>query len=154
MAEVAPEPLTTEYRLMIKYQDILGWQNFIEGRFLTFMVQLQRHHLQGCDTWRTSESWAHGLMEQLLCITHRQWLHRNALLHFRLSDGRTLVERAAIVERVMGLMWTDPSELLPADRPLLDQDFEKLGRADAGNQAYWASEVEAAIQWARHSRDR
>ena len=48
-------------------------------------------------------------------------------------------------------MWTDPSDLLPDDRELLDADFEALGKADANDQAYWALEMESAIRAAKHA---
>ncbi len=77
-----------------------------------------------------------GLIKQLLQITHRQWLHQNVLLHYRLSDGRTYSKRKQLIARVQELIWTDPNNLLPINRPLLDKDFAKLGAADADSQAY------------------
>jgi len=151
MAEVAPPGLDADHRILVKYLDLLGWQNFIEGRILTYMVQLQREYLVNRETWRTAETWARGLIEQLLRITHRQWLLRNALLHYKLPDGRTLVQRERLVERIMELMWTDPDDLLPEDRALLDEDFEKLGAADANDQAYWVAEIESALKAAQHA---
>ena len=46
MANVAPPLLDVNHRILVKYHDILGRKNFIEGRFLTYMVQIQREHLQ------------------------------------------------------------------------------------------------------------
>ena len=154
MAEVAPPGLDAAHRILVKYHDLLGWQNFVEGRILSYLVQLQREHLAARDTWRTAETWARGLIEQLLRLTHRQWLLRNALLHYKLPDGRTLAQRERLVERIMELMWTDPDELLPEDHALLDEDFEKLGEADANDQAYWVAEMESALQAARHVFER
>ena len=51
----------------------------------------------------------------------------------------------------MELMWTDPDDLLPEDRALLDEDFEKLGAADANDQAYWVAEIESALKAAQHA---
>ncbi len=99
------------------------------------MVQLQQKYLRDRDTWRTAESWVRGLIEQLLQITHRQWLHQNALLHYCLSDGRTYTKRKQLIARVQELMWTDPNNLLPIDCSLPDEDFKKLGAADADAQA-------------------
>ena len=104
MSEVAPPSLHHRYVLFIKYQDILGWQNFVEGRFLRYMVQLQREYLADRETWRTAESWSRGLIEQVLRITHRQWLRRNATMYFRLPDGRTKAEKEALASRIMKLM--------------------------------------------------
>ena len=79
-----------KYRLLCKYQDYLGWQNMIEGRFLSYYLVLQREFLERRDTYLTAETWASGFMERLIRITHRQWLHRNAKVHFKGTDGRTL----------------------------------------------------------------
>ena len=154
MSDIAPPSLHYRYLLFIKYQDILGWQNFVEGRFLRYMVQLQREYLADRETWLTAESWSRGLIERVLRITHRQWLRRNATIYYRLPDGRTQAEKEALATRIMNLMWTDPSDLLPDDRELLDTDFEALGKADANDQAYWALEMESAIQATKHAAKR
>ena len=65
MVDVAPLSLDISYRIFVKYHDILGWQNFIEGRFLSYMAQIQREHLQDVKTWRMAETWSCGLIEQL-----------------------------------------------------------------------------------------
>ena len=155
MEQVSPMGISVDYQLFAKYHDVLGWQNFIEGRILTYMVQIQRDHLVNIDTFRTAESWARDLIEQLLRLTHRQWLLRNALLQFRLPDGRTYAERERLVERIMELMWTDPDDLLPEDRTLMTEDFKKLAKADATDQAYWIAETEVAIKAAQfiHNRE-
>ena len=136
----------SKYQLLARYQDRLGWQNFIEGRFTSYLVHVQREHLRDSDTWRTAESWASGLMDQLLRLTHRQWLHRNARLHFRRPDGRTQLQHNEIVAKISKLIWTDPDELLDADRKLLGLDFRKLGRARAVTQECWIAELETAIE--------
>ena len=51
-------------------------------------------------------------------------------------------------------MWTDPDDLLPMDRALLSEDFTKLAKADAGDQAYWIAETEVAIRAAEHAYQR
>ena len=104
MGSIVHNCSSPEYQLFAKYQDILGWQNFIEGRFLSYMVQIQREYLQTRDSWRTAESWVRDLIEQVLRITHRQWLQRNAIIHYRLSDGPTVAEKEKIVARVMELI--------------------------------------------------
>ena len=118
------------------------------------MVQIQREHLADIDTFRTAESWARDLIEQLLCLTHRQWLLCNALLHFRLPDGRTYAKRERLVEKFMDLMWTDPDDLLPEDRALMTEDYKRLAKADATDQAYWIAETEVAIKAAQFAHDR
>ncbi len=146
MAEVAPLYIGVDYNVLVQYHDILGWQNFIKGRFLLYMDHLQQNYLSDRDTWQTAKSWARGLMEQLLCITYCQWLLWNALLHFCLLDDQTIVERKQLILRIQDLMWKDPDDLLPTNCSLLDKYFAKLCAADGDAQAYWAAERESAIK--------
>lgn len=141
---------TSWHTLLAKYQDRLGWQNFIEGRFVSIFVQIQRRHLETSESWITAESWATGLMEQLLRLTHRQWLHRNAKVHFRRSDGRTASEFEETIEKIKHLLWTDPDDLLPENRSLFETDFWLLGASSAMDQEYWLAEMETAILAASH----
>ena len=46
----------------------------------------------------------------------------------------------------MELMWTEPASLLPEDRTLLDEHFDKLGADDASDQAYWIDDMESALK--------
>ena len=87
---------------------------------MTLYVELQREYIRGIDRYQTAESWAVGLMEQLIRLTHRQWCYRNCKIHFKRSDGRTALQHEEIVEKVKDLMWTDPGDLLPEDRLLLE----------------------------------
>ena len=86
--ENAPVP----YSLLARYQDCLGWNIFIEDRFLSILVQIQCDNPSDSESWRIAESWGTGLMEQLLRLMYRQWLHRNAIVHFFWSDGRTILQ--------------------------------------------------------------
>jgi len=88
MSSLIDAELPERYRLLCKHQDYLGWQNMIEGRFLTYYLVLQREFLEGRDTYLTAETWARGFMERLIRITHRQWLHRNAkyILRARMEE--------------------------------------------------------------------
>ena len=86
----------SKYSLLTKYHNELGWRNFTE--------ELQREYIQGIETYQTAESWAVGLMEQLIRLTHRQWCYRNSKLHIKKSDGRTALQHEEIVEKVKDLM--------------------------------------------------
>ena len=54
MADVASLSRDVNYSILVKCHDILGWQNFIEGRLLSYMVQIQDRHLQDLETLRTA----------------------------------------------------------------------------------------------------
>ena len=143
-----------KYKLLAETQDRLGWQNFIKGRFALYYIALQREHLSTRETWCTANAWASGLIEVFLLITHKQWLHRDALVHYLGVDGRTSPEKVAIAKRMEELMWTDPEELLEEDRPFLEEDYKRLGAADVSTQAYWIADVEAEKKTAKVVRNR
>ena len=80
-------------------------------------------------------------LQRLITLQTSRWPHA------------TVVQHEQLVKRIMELMWTDPDDLLPEDRALLDEDFEKLGAADANDQAYWVAEIESALKAAQHAFD-
>ena len=54
----------------------------------------------------------------------------------------------------MELMWTNTDNLLPEDRTLLDEDFDKLGVVDASDQAYCIARTESALEADAHGSER
>lgn len=138
------------YKQIAYYQDQLGWDNFMEGRILSLMVDHMRLHYHMSASWRTAEWWAKQLMKRLLSITHKQWLHRNAKVHIKKRDGKTQVEHHEIMKKVRRMLRTDPMELLERDRHLLlTEDFQYLGQAPSSYREYWVAEMETAIESAR-----
>jgi hypothetical protein len=124
MQSIASPFLPSKYHLLVKYHDKLGWKKFLEERFFSYYVQLEREYISTCDTYQTAKTWVLGFMEHLIRITHRQWLHRNAKVHFKQSDGRKISQHEQIMEKIEDLLWTDPDDLLDDDKALLDKDFE------------------------------
>ena len=150
MSSLAPS--TGDYQLIAKYHDIMGWDNFIEGRIVILYVEHMRIHYFTIKSRRTAETWAKELIARLLGITHKQWLHRNAKVHIKKLDGKTIVEHEEIMNKVRYLMNIDPMDLLETDRHLLDEDFEHLGSAPAAHREYWVAEMEAATEMATRSK--
>ena len=56
------------------------------------------------------------------------------------------------MEKVKDLMWTDPGDLLPEDRPLLEEDFDELAASTAADREFWVASMETAIAAAGHVR--
>ena len=150
MFQIAGSHIPSRYNLLIKYHDKLGWTNFIEGRVLTLFVQHQRDYLRDRDRYMTAETWVVGLMEHLIKIVHRQWLYRNATVHYTGKDGRTIKKHDQIMKRISDLLWTDPDDLLDDNAALLNEDFEGLGKSSATNKELWVASMEAALLAADH----
>ena len=141
-----------KYTILAKYHDKLGWQHFVEGRVVSLYVEYQRQYLRTIDTYRTADQWAPGFIERLIRITHRQWLLRNARVHFKRADGLTSAQHKRLTKRMKEALLIDPDDLLSDDRGLLDEDPYLLGQSTAQNQRYWIASVEAAFSASCHAR--
>ena len=93
----------------------------------------------------TAKRWAIGIITQLLQMTHKQWLLRNAKIHIKRKGDLTAKEHDELLDKIEKLIWTDPDDLLPGDKELLDEDFHLLGKASALDQQLWVAEMEASM---------
>ena len=123
----------------------------MDGRILTVLVDFQFSFNQGIATQWTSERWAKGLIQRLLGITHRQWLYRNAVVHFKGPDGYTHAEHEQILTKMKDFLWVDPQDLLPRDRGLLEEYFNSIGSSPAACEL-WIAVMEVAVSAAEHAR--
>ncbi len=144
-AIVRPHP---ELHKFGHHHDKLGWDNFMEGRICTQFFQLQAQTLtQNSSKW-TIRAWSSQFIKRVLNITHRQWLYRNARIHIKLVDGLTEPEHQQIIHLVHNLLNTDPNDLLPQHRHLLQKDFQQLGEGSALDRQYWIADMQSALQTA------
>ena len=65
-----------------------------------------------------------------------------------------IAQQEKFVEHILELVLTDPPSLLPTDRTLLDEDFDKLGAANVTDQAYCIDKMESALKVATHDSER
>ena len=128
--------------------DKLGWDNFMEGRICKSLFQLQAQTLLERSSQWTIKSWSIQFIKRVLHITHRQWLYRNARIHIRLVDGLTEPEHNNIIQLVHNLLDTDPNDLLPQHRHLLQQDFQQLGEGRSLDRQYWITSMQSALETA------
>ena len=82
-------------------------------------------------------------------MTHKQWLFRNAHVHYKKLEGLTAADHERIYERVLELRLTDPAELLGRHQYLLDTDFLELGEGPTLHRQSWVASVESALASAR-----
>ena len=128
--------------------DYLRWDNFMEGRICKSLFQLQAQTLTAESSNWTIKSWSCQFIKRILNITHRQWLYQNARIHIRLSDGLTEPEHKNIIQLVHNLLHTDPNDLLPQHRHLLQQDFQQLGEGPSLDRQYWIKSMQSALETA------
>ena len=132
-----------------RHHDTLGWDNFMEGRICTHLFKLQEQTLiQNSSKW-TITAWSRQFIKRVLHITHRQWLYRNARIHIKLVDGLTASKHQQIIHLVHSLLYTDPNDLLPQHRHLLQRDFRQLGEGTSVDRQYWIADMQSALQTAK-----
>ena len=138
--------------VMARDFDHLGWVNFTEGRICKSLFQVQQDWLSKTGSRCSISSWSVTFVSKVLDITHRQWLYRNARIHIRVAEGLTQPAHEVIMSKVLTLMGTDPMELLPQHRNLLEWDFLALGAGSTVDRQYWIKNMESALQASRKRR--
>ena len=78
-------------------------------------------------------------------MTHKQWLFRNAHVHYKKLEGLTMSDHERIYDRVLELRLTDPASLLDQHQYLLDADFLELGEGPTLHRQGWIASVESAL---------
>jgi hypothetical protein len=89
-------------------------------------------------------------MQQLLQLTHAQWVYRNVSVHLKVKEGRTAAARETILETMKGFLHTDPEQLLKEYRHLLFSDFAALASGPIKDKLEWISEIDSALGAASH----
>lgn len=135
------------YQLLARFHDYLGWDNFVEGRLCKLWLECRKVDIARLGLWSTAESWATKLSRRLLGLTHRQWIYRNSIVHYKVEvEGLTIPQHQKIMEEVETLTDQDPEDLLPEDQHWLDVDFAALGGGTVADRCLWAAEVQ---RWPR-----
>ena len=137
---------TPRLHTMARDFDRLGWVNFTEGRICNALFQVQMDWLSKTGSRWSISGWSVTFVSKVLDITHRQWLYRNARIHLKVAEGLTQPAHEAITSKVLTLMGTDPMELLPQHRHLLELDFLALGNGPTVDRQYWIKSIESALQ--------
>lgn len=132
--------------------DHLGWRNFTEARISKSLFAIQEEWLQQVGSRLSIESWTKQFLTRVLNITHRQWLYRNSRIHIRQIEGLSLAEHEHIMQQVRSLIGTDPMDLLPQHRSLLDKDYEALGEGTSADRQFWIAQMESALKARKHQR--
>ena len=140
------------HQLLADVHDKLGWQNFVAGRISKLYLQVVADSLNERRRYATPESWGKRFVRLLMQATHKQWLFRNAHVHYCKLEGLTPQQHEEVFQRVEELMDVDPAELLGQHRSLLEEDFHELGAGSTGIRKTWIASVESAQAAAAHVR--
>ena len=135
-----------KYRRLAEDHDDLGWTNFIEGRISKQFMEIQLQYYVRKRSRKSARKWTSGLIERLIGLIHNQWSYRNSKIHYASHyGGETTREYEEIMRSISQLVNdTDPEELLPEDRHLMEVDFHQLATSNSNVRRNWASAVVAA----------
>jgi hypothetical protein len=129
--------------------DILGWDSFLEGRIGNSLFEIQDRFLRRIHSRRKIKTWATQFIQQVLSITHDQWLYRNARIHIRQLEGKTAADHLKVIQAVTERLIYEASDLLPQHTHLLSRDFTTLGSGSTMDRQYWIANMDSAIAAAR-----
>jgi hypothetical protein len=142
-------PILTQFAIEA---DLLGWKNFTEAQIPNTLFIIQEAWLQICKSRFNIISWTKQFLTRIINITRKQWLYRNAKIHITHVEGITFTTHERIINRTKSLMATDPMELLPQHRSLLQVDYKTLGEGPTIDRQYWIARVESAIMSRKRRR--
>lgn len=125
-------------------QDVIGWQNFTEGRITHHLYCVQSDHLRQLDSSRDSLSWAGGLVNQLLMLVHAQWVFRNGLVHQRESYGLKSAEQQTLHQEMELEYARGTVRLDPKDHFLVQEPFSVLWAQLRSDKQIWLRAVRIA----------
>lgn len=127
--------------------ETIGLDNTLVGRIPSSLIEFMSPVLLSTNKrGLSSDLWARNLAKQLLLFTHRQWIHRCTITHYKPSEGKTVAEHDLVNEQVKSLLSLSPLNFLPQHRHLItSQDFLKLGSSSTSSKQLWIAEVESAL---------
>jgi hypothetical protein len=125
--------------------DLLGWRNFTEAKITNSLFLIQEAWLKTIGSRLSINNWTKQFLIKILNITRRQWMYRNSRIHINHVEGLTLATHETIMNHTKSLIATDPTDLLPQHRSLLQMDYEALGQGPSLDRQYWIAQMESAI---------
>jgi hypothetical protein len=125
--------------------DFLGWRNFTEARITNTLFLIQEEWLKTIRSKLSINYWSKQFLIKILNIIRHQWLYRNSRIHINHVEGLTLVTHEKIMNHTKSLILTDPMDLLPQHRSLLQIDYEALGKGSTVDRQYWIAQMESAL---------
>ena len=102
--------------------DLLGWRNFTEAKITNTLFLIQEDWLKTIGSRLSINYWTKQFLIKILNITRRQWMCRNSKIHINHVEGLTLATHENIMNHTKSLIATDPFDLLPQHRSLLQID--------------------------------
>jgi hypothetical protein len=78
-----PSNCSTMLQTLATTQDMLGWDNFIEGRISKVFLSYVEPSLFSSRRRLSPKRWGIKFIGYVIALTHKQWLFRNSHVHFK-----------------------------------------------------------------------
>jgi hypothetical protein len=126
-------------------QDMIGWQNFLEGKISKQWRELQEQHYNATFSIRSGDKWAKDMVTHLLEFTHDIWEYRNSVCHERAANGLKRKDAETLEQDIL-----EEFALGVANLSRRDQHYIRRGLQDV--QALSASDKQAWLRGVRIAR--
>jgi hypothetical protein len=91
--------------MISKLSDHLEWDSFFEGRILEHWLALVSPFLSWSPLQLLPVCWGQQFISKIHNVTHKQWVYRNLVIHFKSKDGLTVPEHHEIHNRIERTPW-------------------------------------------------
>jgi hypothetical protein len=81
-------------------QDIIGWDHYVMGMVSKHIAEIQIAYLLCSGSLQLASSWIMGLINQLLQVTHSQWIYRCILEHDRNTGTLISVHKEDLLKEI------------------------------------------------------
>jgi hypothetical protein len=88
--------------------------------------------------------WISGLINQLLQVTHTQWIYHCVLVHDRATGILISAHKEDLLKEIEHQLSLGPDGLDEQDQFLLECNFDNLATSPGENQNYWLLAIIAA----------
>ena len=139
-------PMSAACLAAAKSQDKIGWRAFMEGKISKEIHLIQTAHCAAAPCTMIGDDWMKHFISHILHLSHAQWVFRNTTLHDTSRGVLRLADRKAVILEIEKLLDTDPADIPPGSRFLLEMDFDSLYRSSFEKQSYWVRGMAAAIR--------
>jgi hypothetical protein len=132
-------------------QDEIGWVEFLHGKVLVAIAEIQEIHCKLSDCQMTGDDWMKHFIGRLLRISHSQWLYRNFTLHDKTRGYLCLQRQKEVLKEVDRLLDTNPDDIPKESQYPMELDFTSLYSASFEKQSYWVLAMKAAWRVGRQA---
>ena len=136
--------LPMRFQRLAEEQDMIGWDNFTEGKISKEFRRIQHEYLVSIDSRKTALHWTAQLISKLLLLVHTQWVYRNAIVHKRTKDGLKRKEGAYICSKIHQEFALGANQLDKDDKFLMESTEQDILALSGVHTKIWLRAIATA----------